>query len=68
MKLKNHGGRHTSTYHKSIQDRLNYAYQGVAGKGELAAKGALDDVLDNIEREIGTGVLKPYATKNVYMP
>ncbi len=68
MDLGNHIGRHTPEYHQSIRDRLDSAYEDIAGQGQEPARRALKEVYDGIEKDIGSGALRPYRSKDVWVP
>ena len=63
--LLGHAGRHSNAYHTAIATRMSSAYAKVAGKGQAAAKKALDGVIKGIWRDIKSGKLTPYNTKDV---
>jgi len=66
--LENHAGRHSRSYHDAVAERLNAAYEGVAGKGKAEARAALDRVIQGIWRDIRNGKLRPYDNKHVILP
>jgi RHS repeat-associated protein len=66
--LIGHESRHSSSYHSQIQQRLDAAYVGVAGKGASAANQALNDVYSQIGIDINRGALRPYDNRRVWIP
>jgi hypothetical protein len=66
--LQGHMGRHTNTYHDQVKQRLDDAYDEVAGKGKHAAQEALHSVIGGIWRDIANGTLRPYANHDVTLP
>jgi hypothetical protein len=67
VRLGNHGGRHSSAYHRAIEGMLDEAADSVAGKGRVAADKALQEVLKEIDRGLADGTLRPYENKDVWI-
>ena len=67
LRLGNHAGRHSSAYHRAIREMLDEAHTSVIGKGQGAAEKALLKVLNQIDKDIANGTLKPYINKDVWI-
>jgi len=66
--LDNHHGRHVDSYHESVNEILNKGLRRVGKGGRSEAERELLKALDEIERQIIDGTLKPYKSKDVYVP
>jgi hypothetical protein len=66
--LANHAGPHTAKYHQDITNILNKHLRYAYGRGQRMAQTALDNALAEIKEGIVKGTLKPYSTKEVWMP
>lgn len=67
MRLGNHGGRHSSEYHRAIRKLLDDADAGLSDGGREAAERALKEVFNKIDEGIANGILKPYINKDVWI-
>jgi RHS repeat-associated protein len=63
--LNNHAGPHSGSYHNEVASRMDQAYDNMSSKTKANARKALDDVVDDIIKDINSGKLKLYENKSV---
>ncbi len=66
--LGGHSGPQPVAYHRAIQQRLRLGGRRVSGQGADAARTELDRIIGGIWDDIGSGRLRPYDTKDVWIP
>jgi hypothetical protein len=68
MDLEHHAGPPSFDYHAEIRRRMDDAYSNLPSRSKQNALDALDQAISEVAGDIAAGRLKPYNTKEVYVP